>query len=69
MAERVREYGLGKVVTEGDVDEIVEAIKRMLDDGYADELQSRARWEDYQTLHSRDRLPECFERLFSYIAD
>ena len=65
MAERVREYELGEVVTEGNVDKIVETINSMLVDGYADELNARARWEDYQAVHSRDRLPKCFEQLLS----
>ena len=63
MAERVREYALGEVVTEGAHDEIARTIEGMSADGYADELNARARWEDYQVAHSRDRLPECFEQL------
>lgn len=63
MAERVRKYELGEVVTEGDHDEIVETIHCMLADGYADELNARARWEDYQAVHSVGRLPDCFEQL------
>ncbi|MGB2403331.1 MAG: glycosyltransferase [Akkermansiaceae bacterium] len=63
MAERVREYGLGEVVAEGDLDEILEALNRMLASEYSDELRSRARWGDYQLVHSVDRLPECFKHL------
>jgi hypothetical protein len=59
----VREYELGEVVTEGNVDKIVETIHCMLADGYADELNARARWEDYQAVHSVGRLPDCFEQL------
>ena len=67
MAERVREYGLGEVVTEGDVGGIVAALKRMLGEGYAEEMQSRARWEDYQSLHSADQLPQCFKLSLIHI--
>lgn len=65
MAERVREYALGEVVAEGDHDEITRTIEGMLADGYAADLQSRARWDEYHALHSVDRLPDCFEKLLS----
>jgi glycosyltransferase involved in cell wall biosynthesis len=63
MAERVREFGLGEVVEEGDVGGIAETLKRMLSDEYSGEMQSRARWEDFQSLHSADQLPKCFSEL------
>jgi len=65
MAERVRKYEMGEVVSEGNLEDIVKAIKLMLADGYSDQLRLRARWEEYHAQHSVDRLPECFERLLS----
>ena len=65
MAERVRKYEMGEVAAEGNQDEILKAIKLILADGYSDQLQLRARWEEYHAQHSVDRLPECFERLLS----
>ena len=65
MAERVRKYETGEVVSEGNIDDIAKAIQRMLADGYCDELKSRAQWEEYHALHSIERLPECFEKLLS----
>jgi len=63
MAERVREFGLGEVVDEGEVGKITDTLKRMLTDEYSGEMPSRARWEDYQSLHSSDQLPKCFSEL------
>ena len=65
MAERVRKYAMGEVVAEGNQDEILNAIQLMLTDDYSDQLQSRARWEEYHAQHVVERLPECFERLLS----
>ena len=56
---------MGEVVAEGNQEEIVETIKRMLADGYFKDLESRARWDEYHVLHSVDRLPKCFEQLLS----
>ena len=67
MAERTRAYGLGEVVAEGDHDNITRAIARMLAEGYMDKLRSRARWNEYQALHSVARLPECFEKLLGQL--
>lgn len=65
MAERVREYGLGEVVTEGDAEGIAKTLRRMLADGYSENLESRARWDEYHSVHAVERLPECFEQLLS----
>ena len=65
MAERVREYGLGEVVTEGDAEDVAKTLKRMLAEGYSENLESRARWDEYHSVHAVERLPECFEQLLS----
>ena len=65
MAERVRKYGLGEVVTEGDAEDIAKTLKRMLAEGYSENLESRARWDEYHSVHAVERLPECFEQLLS----
>lgn len=63
MAERVRDYGLGEVVPEGDTEAAVEALVRMLKPGYAGSLQSRARWSDYRERHSRARLSDVIREV------
>jgi glycosyltransferase involved in cell wall biosynthesis len=65
MAERVREYELGEVVTEGDAEDVAKTLRRMLADGYSEDLESRARWDEYHSVHAVERLPECFEQLLS----
>ena len=65
MAERVREYGLGEVVTEGDAEGVAKTLKRMLAEKYSENLESRARWDEYHSVHAVERLPECFEQLLS----
>ena len=65
MAERVRKYGLGEVVTEGDAEDVAKTLKRMLAEGYSENLESRARWDEYHSVHAVERLPECFEQLLS----
>lgn len=68
MAERVRGYGLGEVVPEGDTEAAVEALVRMLKPGYAGSLQSRARWSDYRQRHSRARLSDVIREVVGLAA-
>ena len=63
MAERVRKYGLGEVVPEGDVEALVAAIQKMVKPEYYNHLRSQARWEDYRQAHSVDRLNKVFREL------
>ena len=65
MAERVRKYGLGEVVTEGDAEDIAKTLKRMLVEGYSENLESHARWDEYHSVHAVERLPACFKQLLS----
>lgn len=65
MAERVRRYGLGEVVPEGNAAELVAAIQRVLLPGYPESLRSRARWQDYRDAHSTRRLTQVFSSLLS----
>ncbi len=63
MAERVRDYGLGEVIPEGDVEALVSTLQRMLQPKYGEELRVRARWKDYRAAHSVQRLNEVFREL------
>jgi glycosyltransferase involved in cell wall biosynthesis len=63
MAERVREFQLGEVVPEGDVEAIVQTLERMLAPGYYAELRQRARWADYREAHSTARLKKAMADL------
>lgn len=67
MGNRVKEYGLGEVVPEGDVEAMAAAVRRMLDPGYAVHLKERARWADYRALHAAARLPQCFRELLGEV--
>ena len=63
MAERVRKYGLGEVVPEGDVEALVAAIQKMVQPGYYENLRSEARWAEYRQAHSIERLNEVFREF------
>lgn len=68
MGRLAKEYGLGEVVPEGDMDAIVAALQRMGAPGYKDALRQRARWREYHALHAADRLPGCFRELLGMSA-
>lgn len=63
MAERVREYKLGEVIQEGNVDALVKTIKRMLVPSYAKNIRLRARWRDYRQEHSLQRLNKTIKEI------
>jgi len=63
MAERVKKYGMGEVVPEGDVEALVVAIQKMVKPEYYENLRSQASWAEYRQAHSVDRLNKVFEEL------
>ncbi len=63
MAERVRCYGLGEVIPEGDAEGLVAKLGQMLQPSYREELRARARWVEYRETHSVARLNEVFREL------
>lgn len=63
MAERVRRYGLGEVIPEGDAGALVAALRRMLQPGYHEHLRGRAKWQDYREAHSLTKLNTAFAEL------
>lgn len=63
MARMVREYQMGEAAAEGDVEKLVQALQRMVAPGYAQEIQTKARWRDYRAKHAAARLPDCFREL------
>jgi len=63
MAERVRKFGLGEVIPEGDTEALVAALRRILEPGYLQELRGRARWQEYREAHSVDRLKNVMDKL------
>jgi UDP:flavonoid glycosyltransferase YjiC (YdhE family) len=67
MAERVRMFGLGEVIPEGNAEALVAALRRMLALGYGDELRGRARWKDYREAHSMVRLKKAMEELLAAV--
>jgi glycosyltransferase involved in cell wall biosynthesis len=69
MGRLAKEYGLGEVVPEGDLDAIVAALRRMVAPDYSESLRRRARWREYHALHAADRLPGCFRELLGMAAE
>lgn len=67
MAERVRDFGLGEVIPEGDAGALVAALRRMLQPKYGDELRVRARWKDYRESHSVQGLNKVFRDLMKHL--
>lgn len=65
MAERVRNYQLGEVIPEGDVEALSAALKKMLQPDYYDKLRQRARWKDYARAHDAKRLDEVFREVLA----
>ncbi len=63
MGERVRDYRLGEVVEQGNIKSILEALKKMLDSNYYNDLEKGARWEDFRSRQSVKQLPGCFKKL------
>ena len=60
MAERVREYGLGAVVPEGDVQSVVASVKTLLSRSQSDES---AKYSAYLAHHSKSTLIDQFKIL------
>jgi hypothetical protein len=63
MGERVRNFGLGEVVPEGDVGEIAAALERMSAPSYLEALRRRAKWAEYREAHSMARLTQVMRSL------
>jgi glycosyltransferase involved in cell wall biosynthesis len=63
MAERVREFGLGEIVAEGDVSGLSQALRLMAAPDYFGQLKKRARWAEYRSMHSAERLPASFNHI------
>ena len=67
MAERVREYSLGEVIPEGEVESLVATLKVMLSDKYRVLLSKRARWREYREIHSWNNLKKTMKELLAEI--
>jgi hypothetical protein len=65
MAELVREFQLGEVVQDDDHTSVCQTLLTMLQPDYLEQLNTRARWQDYADLQSADRLPEAFQQLLA----
>ena len=63
MEKRVREYGLGVAVDQGDVDQTIEAIENIVDGKNLDGTSLECRFEDYAKQHSQERLDEVFREV------
>lgn len=65
VASRVEEFGMGLTITEGSVEEGIEAIRKVLAgvDGEGQPLAKR--FQDYHRKHDRKRLDEVFGQLLT----
>lgn len=65
MAERTREYRLGEIIPEGDVDAAERALVELTKDlpGWIERNQPR--WAVYRKLHSFETLKTCFAKLLA----
>jgi hypothetical protein len=67
MAERVRKFELGEVVPEGDQVAVDTALQKMLAPSYYSDLAKRAKWDEYNQIHSSKQLLKSFKELFSFL--
>lgn len=65
MAERVRKFELGEVVAEGDQVAVDTTLQKMLAPSYYAELEKRAKWDEYNQIHSSQQLLKSFRELLS----
>ncbi len=63
MAKRVTEHRLGITVDQGDVDQTIEAIEKLLEGKNSDGTPLEAHFDDYRKLHSRERLDEVMRSV------
>jgi glycosyltransferase involved in cell wall biosynthesis len=63
MAERVRNYHMGEVVPEGDVEAAGRAIREIIKDQGDWVARHRPQWQEYHELHCYDRLKASFSNL------
>jgi hypothetical protein len=63
MAERIRKFELGEVVPEGDQVAVDTALQKMLAPSYYSDLAKRAKWDEYNQIHSSKQLVRSFQEL------
>lgn len=63
MAERVRRFGTGEVIPQGDARELLDAVLRIGADPESWIRQNQPRWRDYLDEHSVSRLKQALVRL------
>jgi glycosyltransferase involved in cell wall biosynthesis len=63
MASRTREFRLGEIIPQDDVDGILQSIGRMANTAPSWRDTTAPRWNDYRRLHSFDALKASFARL------
>ena len=67
MAERVRQFSLGAVVPQGDVEALIAVITRLTKDPAAWMTQNPPRWTDFMRTHSFDRLKQALDELLTLL--
>jgi glycosyltransferase involved in cell wall biosynthesis len=65
MAERVRQYQMGEVVPEGDVEATGRAIRGIIKDPGAWRARRHPQWQEYHENHCYNRLKVAFSTLLA----
>lgn len=63
MAEQVREFRMGEVAREGDVQSLAASIRQVLAPGYKEKLSKQARWAEFREAHSPAQLKKAMAKL------
>lgn len=63
MGERVEKYGMGLTVTEGNVSDIVEAMKILSDQQKREQLLHEAKFQTYREIHNEAQLGQALQEL------
>lgn len=65
MAQRVKQYGLGLTVPEGDVEQSMQALTLLSDAGELAQLQLRFDFDGYRRLHSTEQFCKIFRNILT----
>lgn len=63
MAERVRKFGLGLTINEGNTLQCIEALYKLFSQSESDTRQTKQDFEGYKQFHSTERLYTAFSAI------
>ncbi|WP_216901911.1 glycosyltransferase [Synechococcus sp. CCY 9618] len=65
MADLAKQYSLGEVAPEGDVDTIAGTLHRMIQDPYLDQAETNSGWQAFAEQHTPERLRSALIELLA----